>query len=345
MSTDDGTLRIMARQATVPMTIVIGKDDYLASRSIRECREKALRVHPDAELVDVDAASDDRYAFEEAVGPSLFSSVSIVTVSNLAYADEGLRDSMVDFCRSARGGTDGRRDFESVVIARHDGGAKGRGVVNALVKAGAVKVAVPDLTKPEAQLNFVLRCFERRRKRVTPEAAQQLVAVLGESVGELAAMCEQLCDDFPCDPLGVDTVSDYLTANPRMTGFAVADKAMSGNAGLAVSAARDAVAQGVQPLALIGALAMTLRTMAKVSAIREGTLSASEAGLRPWAVTKATRQLRGWTSEGMCRCVRLLADADEAAKGGAGDPMYALERSVIAIAARGREDVGGHASI
>ena len=326
------------------MTIVIAKDDYLASQSIGECRTVALRSHPDAELVDIDAASDDRYAFEEAGGPSLFSSASIVTVANLAYAGEGWLDAMVEFWGRGRGAGDSR-DAESVVIARHDGGAKGRGVVNALVKAGAVKVAVPDLTKPEAQLNFVLRCFERRGKRVTPEAAQQLVAVLGDSIGELAAMCGQLCDDFPCDPLGVETVSEYLTANPRVTGFAVADKAMSGNAGVAVSAVRDAVAQGVQPLALIGALAMTLRTMAKVSAIREGTLFAAEAGLRPWAVNKATRQLRGWTSEGMCRCVCLLAQADEAAKSGAGDPMYALERSVIAIAARGRKDVSDHVRI
>ncbi len=61
-------------------------------------------------------------------------------------------------------------------------------------------------------------------------AAQQLVSVLGSKTGELAAMCEQLCFDFDDNPMGLDRVKPYLTANPQVTGFAVADKAVEGKA-------------------------------------------------------------------------------------------------------------------
>lgn len=56
---------------------------------------------------------------------------------------------------------------------------KGKRLVEQLTKAGAYKDAVADLKKPEAKLNFVMQCFERRKRRVEPMAAQQLVAVLG----------------------------------------------------------------------------------------------------------------------------------------------------------------------
>ncbi len=71
------------------------------------------------------------------------------------------------------------------------------------------------MKKPDAQLNFVLGEFEKRGRRVEPMAAQQLVSVLGGKTGELAAMCEQLCFDFDDNPMGLDCVNQYLTANRR----------------------------------------------------------------------------------------------------------------------------------
>lgn len=114
------------------------------------------------------------------------------------------------------------------MICQHEGGVKGRKIIDQLVKAGARKEDVPDLKKPDAQLNFVLGEFEKRGRRVEPMAAQQLVSVLGGKTGELAAMCEQLCFDFDDNPMGLDCVNQYLTANPQVTGFAVADKAVEG---------------------------------------------------------------------------------------------------------------------
>ena len=88
--------------------------------------------------------------------------------------------------------------------------------------------------------------------------------------------------------------------------------------------------------ALIGALAMKLRTIAKASAVRAGTISQAEAKTNPWVLKNAMRQLGGWTSAGLAHCIRMLAWADEQSKTNGGDPVYALERCIEDISHKGR---------
>ncbi|MBM6699428.1 DNA polymerase III subunit delta [Bifidobacterium pullorum subsp. saeculare] len=321
-----------ASTADAPVTLVVGGDAYVNDQTVRDLRRQALAARPDAEPVELDATGADRYAFDEAVGPSLLADVAVVTLTNLQNADDRLGDAIVAYCKQAAKDPAGF----SAVICQHEGGNKGKQLVDRLVRAGARLQKVPDLKKPDAKLNFVIGQFERRGRRVEPAAAQQLVAVLGERTGELAAMCGQLCFDFDDNPIGLDRVNQYLTANPQVTSFNVADKAMEGRTAEAIVMMRSAVAQGADPIALIGALALKLRTIAKASAVRAGTISAAEAKTNPWVLKMATRQLPGWTSAGMARCLRTLAWADEQSKTNGGDPMYALERSIELIASQGR---------
>ena len=325
----------MARSAgsRPPFRIVFGGDAYLNERQVRDLCHEAERARPDAELVELDAASCDPYAFDEAVSPSLLADTAIVRVNNLASADERLGESMVAYAAQCAADPAG----SSIVFCQHEGGNKGRRLVERLVAAGAVREDVADLKKAEAKLNFVYQCFERDGRRVDPAAAQQLVGVLGERTGELAAMCHQLTFDFDDDPMPIERVNQYLTTNPQVTGFMVADRAVEGRAAEAIVAMRSAVEQGVEPIALIGALAMKLRALAKASAVRSGVIAKAEANMNPWVLRNAERQLPGWTSPGMARCIRTLAWADEQCKTNGGDPLYALERSVELIARRGME--------
>ena len=320
----------MAKQGgDAAFRVVYGGDAYLNERTAREWCERALCERPDAELVELDASTADRYAFDEAVSPSLLSDAAVVRVDNLQSADERLGEALAAYCRGAASDPGA-----NVVVCRHDGGVKGRRLVETLVKAGARKEEVPDLKKPEAKLNFALSCFEKEGRRVDPLAAQQLVDVLGDRVGELHAMCRQLCFDFDDDPIGLDRVNQYLTANAQVNGFAVADAAMAGRAADAIVMMRAAVEQGVEPIALIGALAMKLRNVAKASAVKSGAISVAESGMSGWMLRNV--RLGGWTSPGMARCIRTLAWADEQSKTNGGDPMYALERAIETIATKGR---------
>ena len=315
-----------------PVTVVIGGDPFLNDEIVKRLCERGLHNHPDAELVELDATGADRYAFEEAISPSLLSDASVVKITNLQNADEKFAEAIASYVKHAT--TDA--PASAIVICQHDGGVKGKKLVDRIVKAGGAKEEVPDLKKPEAQLNFVLQQFESRGRRVEPMAAQQLVSVLGGKTGELAAMCAQLCFDFDENPIGLNRVNQYLTANPQVSGFAVADRAVEGRTAEAIVMMRSAVEQGTDPIALIGALAMKLRTLAKASAVRSGTIAQAEAKTNPWVLKNAMRQLSGWTSSGLARCIETLAWADEQSKTNWGDPMYALEYSIELIARKGR---------
>ncbi len=316
------------------MTLVVGGDPFLNDQRVRQLVDQAVRKDAEAELIELDAETADRYDFDEATGPSLFSSTAVVTIRHSETADEGLVDAMATYCKQAN--NDGPA---STVIVQHAGGPKGRGVLNTLTKSGARKEEVPDLKKADAKLNFVLQRFKREKRGIEPSAAQQLVAVLGEKTGELAAMCAQLCSDFKTQTITLDQVNQYLSSNPTVTGFTVADTALAGNVAGALTAMRSAVAQGTEPIALVGALAMKLRTLAKASAVRSGVISQAEAKVNPWVLKNSMRQLSGWTSAGLSRCIQKLAWVDEQNKSNGGDPVYALEEAIALIGTKGRREI------
>ena len=323
-------------QRVMPVTLVVGGDDYLNELNARTLREKIQQIAPDAEVIELDASSADKYAFDEATGPSLFGDGTIVLINDLQSADETLVEAIEKFCKQAQNSENNFVESSSTwVIARHEGGLKGKSIVTRLTKAGAQTITVPDLKKDDAKLNFVVSIFEKNKRNIEPQAAQRLVAVLGGKTGELAALCSQLCFDYDDNPITLDIVDRYLLADPQVTGFFVADKAVTGHAGSAVLAARTAVMQGVDPIALIGALASKVRLIALAMAVRNGTISSAEAKVNPWALKMAMRQLPGWNSEGISKCFQALAWADEQCKGGASDANYALEKSIMLIASHG----------
>lgn len=323
-------------QRVMPVTLVVGGDAYLNELNARTVREKVQESAPDAEIIELDASTADQYAFDEAVGPSLFGDGTIVIINNLQQADESLVDAIENFCKQAQNSENNFVDSSATwVIARHEGGLKGKSIITRLTKAGANTITVPDLKKDDAKLNFVMSIFERHNRSVEPQAAQRLVSVLGSKTGELAALCSQLCFDYDDNPITLDIVDRYLIADPQVTGFFVADKTVAGHAGSAVLAARTAIAQGVDAIALIGALAAKVRVIALAMAIRNGTISSAEAKVNPWALKMAMRQLAGWNSAGVSQCLQSLAWADEQCKGGSSDANYALEKCIMLIAARG----------
>ncbi|MFT8592812.1 MAG: DNA polymerase III subunit delta [Bifidobacterium sp.] len=324
------------RSRHAAMTVIVGGDDYLNQLNVHDAERAACAERPDAEVIELDASDCDSYGFDEAVSPTLLSDVSIVVLRNLQQASEGLGSALERFCTDASGNP----GDSSVVICQHEGGNKGKRLLNSLKGKGADLKMVPDLKKFDAKINFVYSLFEQRKRRIEPLAAQQLVNVLGDRTGELAAMCAQLCFDFDEDPISQATADGYLISDPQVTGFAVADKAVAGDVTGAIIGLRAAIEQGIAPLALIGALALKLRTLAKASAIRHGAISQAEAKASPWQLRAAARELSGWSSEGLGRCIQSLALADEQCKSNGGDPLYALERAVGAIAAKGANSNG-----
>ncbi|RDW95951.1 DNA polymerase III subunit delta [Gardnerella vaginalis] len=321
-----------------PLTIVVGGDAYLNDLNARDLKTRILGSYPDADVVNLDALNADKYAFVTATGPSLFSSGTIVVINNLEQANEDLVESIIEFCVSkSKSKTNAKSNINDCwVIARHEGGVKRKSIVTKLEKAGANKITVPDLKKDDARLNFVLSLFERQNRTVEPAAAARIVEVLGGKTDQLASLCSQLCFDFEDNPITLKIVDQYLISDPQVTGFFVADKAAQGNTSQAILASRRAILQGVDAIALIGALAAKMRIITKAIAVKNGEISNAQAKVNPWALKMAMRDLGGWNDDGIRKCFKCLAWADEQCKGGTSDADYALEKCISMIACRGR---------
>ncbi|MUH60220.1 DNA polymerase III subunit delta [Bifidobacterium sp. GSD1FS] len=316
--------------AATPCLLIYGGDEYLNDQITRDTVYEQLAGYPERELVRLDAQTTDQYAFEEAVSPSLLSTTSVVWISHMEHADTKLLDAIVAYADGMN-----HDPQASPVIMNCAGNPKGHSVETLMRRHNIPVNTVPKLDKAKDKLNYVYGEFDKRHRRIEPQAAQQLVSVLGDSVGELTGMIKQLCFDFDDDPLTINRVNQYLIGNPKVSGFNVADLAMSGKTAQAVIALRSAVEQGVEPIAMIGALALQLRNLAKAAAIRQGDISKHDANINEWALRTANNRLAGWTSQGISNCIQRLAWADEQSKTSGSDPLFALEDAIELISIKG----------
>ena len=323
-----GHIGIMVHNAMPAVTVFVSGDEFLNNRAVCEAVHQAQQILGQDEVVELDATQIDKYELLEATGPSLLAQGAIVVLRQATHMDESLYDVLATLLR------DHVLDVKVIVQMLSAPSSKRR--LDQLVGQGAQRVDIPEQKNEEAKVNLVYSCFEQRKRAIEQRAAQQLVAVFGSHIDQLSVLCEQLCDDYDTNPISLEIVNRYLTADPQVTVFNVSDYAMSGNISEALLAARSAVEQGIEPIAIIGACAAKLRTLAKVAAFENGELSSSQLGMPPWMVKQAKRQLPQWNSAGIAQCFMKLAHADEVSKTRGGDVMLALEDALAAIARRGK---------
>lgn len=323
----------LAGMAFYPVTIVYGGNEFLGSQRIRELKRQARASFPDADEVELQGASVTEADFYDAVSPSFLAAQSIVTLLDLQDIDPSVGERIAAYTAEV---TKDPAGAEAVLICRHDGGMKGKRILDAMVKAGAYKDPIPDLRKPKAQVNFVLQRFQSLNRSIDYRAAQQLAAIMGDNPGELYAMCEQLCMDFDDNPITLQIVNEYMTADPQTTGFDVADTAAAGDVPGAIVKMRAAVEQGIAPTVIVGALAGRMRSLAKVGALVSGDINESQVGAPEWKIPQLRSELRGWDGHGMSACFEALTEADSQSKSNQGDPVYALERAIECIGSKGR---------
>jgi DNA polymerase III subunit delta len=272
--------------------------------------------------------------------PSLFSERKVVVLAGL----EDAGDDLVTDAKTAVAAA----EPDVVLVLRHSGGARAKGLLDAAKKAGAQVHDCAAIKSDKDKATFVLHEFRKHRRAVTDDAVQALVDALGTDMRELASACEQLMADTsapgapPKDLPAVDAavVEQYYGGRVEVTGFKVADAAIAGRTGEALALLRHALASGVDPVPLVAVLGTGLRSLAKVSVVGNARPAdaARELSMAPWQVDKARRQLRGWTPDGLAAAIVAVADADLAVKGGlpvpgrrAEDPVYAVERAVLTI--------------
>ena len=310
----------------MPLTLVTGAEELLRDRAVQHARDAARKADPEAQVYDVSCVDLEAGRLAELASPSLFGGGAILVVRDLQDAGEQVA---ADLLRLVR-----QQDEGVVLVLVHNGGVKGRALLDAVRKAKPVVIDCKPLSWESEKIKFVQAEFSRHRRSIKPDAAAALVAALGTDLRELAGACTQLLADSE-GTVDQALVERYHAGRIEATGFKVADAAVVGHSGDALRLLRHALAVGEEPPKINAALAVVLRNLGRVGGFPKGMRDedvARDLKIAPFQVRKARGQLRGWSPDGVAAAITAVAHADEQIKGGGTDPVYALEKAVVAIA-------------
>jgi len=257
--------------------------------------------------------------------PSLFGERRVVVVRDVQDAAEDIVTELKDYLAAAL-------DDVALVLV-HGGGVKGKSLLDAARKGGAVVVECKQVKWESDKIKFVMEEFRQAGRKVTGDAAAALVDAVGSDLRELANGCGQLAADTT-GVIDAAVVERYHAGRVEVSGFKVADAAIEGRCGDALRLLRQALATGADPVPVNSALAMGLRNLARVGSASRTTRPddvARDLGIAPFMVRKARGQLSGWAPLGVAEAITAVAHADGEIKGAGTDPVYALERAIVAI--------------
>ncbi len=306
--------------------LVTGPESLLAERAIAEFIEQAQSERPDAALTRLESAELDAGTLAEATGASLFATATIAVINDLAEMPPELFDQVVTLAG------DPGEDLALALV--HGGGMKGKGLLDRLKKQRPEIIDCPAIKTWELG-RFVISEVRRQKGKASPEAADALVQAVGTDPRSLVGAVRQLLDDSSDQVITEATVRRYFAGRAAVTGFAVADAALAGQAGEALGKLRWALGAGVGAPQVTSALAGNLRGLGKYLAARDSGMGnadlAREIGVPPWKLKDLARLARDWRPEAIAEAIQAVAVADAQVKGASGDAGFALEQVVLTV--------------
>lgn len=306
--------------------LLLGSEAALADRALTKIN--AQLKEEQAEITTLFAGDISSGEISDALSPSLFSERRALIIRDLQDLEE---DSKVEITRYIES-----PDPTLTLVLVHKGGVKGKALLDAIKKVKPELIACDPLKKESEKEEFVKNLFIDLGRKASPAAINALVNATGTDLRELSATVSQLASDTPAGVIEEAHVNKYHQGKIETTGFDVADKVMEGNFVESLITLRHAITTGTDPVMITSAIASSLRGIAKVSGTNRGQRSfelAGELGMAPWQIDKARRQLNGWNANTLTAAVEAIAKCDAQVKGGASDPIYALEQALSKICA------------
>ena len=307
--------------------LIHGGESVLADRALLQ----AISVRSDFEKTVLDGADLEPGRYGEAVAPSLFAEKRVVVIRDLQDVVVEVQEEIESLFESL--------DPNLHLIFVHKGGVKGKGLLDKIKKLKPEIITCEPIKKAADKEAFVREEFARHGRKISSGAISALVDATGSDTRELAAACSQISFDTNAGKAVIDEedIAKYYQGRVEATGFDVADATLAGDPRSALIALRHALETGTDPIMIVSALTSSIRTLAKVSGAPRNANAfqlAGSLGLAPWQIDKARRQLSKWSPALIAFSVQELSRADVAIKGAEADPLYALERSVVAIASK-----------
>lgn len=312
-----------------PIVLVSGPEEVCAERAIATLRDYLRAEDPSLEVSDIRADDYAPGTLLSVTSPSLFGEPRLVRVSGVEKCSDAFLTEAISYLSAPQEG--------ATVILRHTGASvRGKKLLDAIRAGtgGGVEIPCPAIKRDSDRFDFAAGEFQAAKKRIAPIALRSLVSAFADDLTELAGACQQLIADVPGD-ITEQVVERYYGGRVETSAFTVADTAIAGRYGDALIALRHALASGADPVPLVAAIALKLRTMARVAGSRESSVAvASRLGLKDWQVDRARRDLVGWSESSLGMAIQAAARADAEVKGASRDPVFSLERLVTIIATR-----------
>ena len=175
------------------VTLVTGKEEFLAERTVTAVRDAVHRHDPEAELSESEATGLTLAALGEMSAPSLFSSTRCVVVRGLENLPDESVDGLLAYAASPA--------EDVAVVLVHGGGQKGSGVLAKLRKLGPVTEVKSEELRASEYPGFVTGEVRALGGTIEPDAAAALVQAVGQDLRSLSAAADQLANDFPGETL------------------------------------------------------------------------------------------------------------------------------------------------
>lgn len=313
------------------LVLVVGPETFLADRALQVLATRMKSVDPQVELSELDASAYQQGELLQRASPSLFGEPRLVRITGVEKCTDDFLQDALEYLTQPQP--------DVVVAFRHQGGNRGKKLLDALRATGpqGLVVECKEIKKDDERVAFISAEFSASNVTVEPRAKRALADAFTTDLAELAAACAQLIADSEGAAVTEGMVNRYYGGRVEATTFQIADHAIAGRGTEALVLLRHALHSGVEPVLLVAAFAMKLRSMAKVGGARGGLDQvASDLGVPSWQVRIARENLRGWDESGLGHSIVTVADTDALVKGGGRDPHYAIEKMVRVVSQRGK---------
>lgn len=300
-----------------PLILITGTESYLASRAIRQLKAMLKEMHENLEISEVAEGEYSPGLLFEYASPSLFGEPRLVVINS---AGEGLKEDLARYVQSPADGV-----YIAIRLPNMVGHS---GSIRKEFAKSALNVSCEELKKDSERTDFVNREFKHAGVVIEPPAVRALIGAFNSDIGELGAACSQLISLGK--KITLEHVEQTFGGRVETNAFKIADAALSGNATEAIRLFRHGFATGIDSVALVAALSMRIRQLARL--FNDRNAPAQALGMQPWQVDKARRELAGWSEQALAELVELAAVTDGDVKGASRDPEFSIERLLLAMA-------------
>lgn len=299
-----------------PVVLITGSEHYLAGRAIGQIKRLLREQHPNLEITEIAEGEYSAGMLFDLASPSLFAEPRLLLIQGAA---EGLLADLKTFMDSPAD--------EASVVVRIPNLIGHNGKVVKEIGSKAITVACQELKRENDKLDFVRKEFQRAGLAIDQAAVRALVGSFNTDLGELGAACSQLIARG--EPVSGAVVESIFGGRIETNAFKIADAALSGNTAEAIKLFRHGFSTGLDSVALVAALSMRIRQLAKLFNNRNA--QPAVLGMQPWQIDKARKELAGWSEAELADLVELCAQVDADVKGASRDPEYSIEKLLLAM--------------